>query len=50
MAKLPVEERHKLLAPYIASTEDFFKDPELTEFSVLDGQDWESGKLVTKVN
>lgn len=43
IARLPVEERHKLLAPYIASTtEDFFKDPELTEFSVLDGEDWET--------
>lgn len=43
MAKLPVEERHKLLAPYIAATaEDFFTDPELTEFSVLDGEDWET--------
>ena len=43
IAQLPVEERHKLLAPYIASTtQDFFKDPELTEFSVLDGEDWET--------
>lgn len=43
IAKLPVEERHKLLAPYIAATaEDFLNDPELTEFSVLDGEDWET--------
>ncbi|NJR72901.1 MAG: hypothetical protein HC773_02760 [Scytonema sp. CRU_2_7] len=43
IAKLPVEERHKLLAPYVAATaEDFFNDPELTEFSVLDGEDWEN--------
>ncbi|MBD2430489.1 MULTISPECIES: DUF2281 domain-containing protein [Fischerella] len=43
IARLPVEERHKLLAPYIDSTvEDFFKHPELTEFSVLDGEDWEN--------
>ncbi len=40
IARLPVEERHKLLAPYIDSTvEDFFKHPELTEFSVLDGEE-----------
>ncbi|MGH8000899.1 MAG: DUF2281 domain-containing protein [Brasilonema sp.] len=40
IAKLPVEERHKLLAPYVAATaEDFLNDPELTEFSVLDGED-----------
>ncbi|NMF62613.1 hypothetical protein DP113_08760 [Brasilonema octagenarum UFV-E1] len=43
IAKLPVDERHKLLAPYIAATaEDFLNDPELTEFSVLDGEDWET--------
>jgi hypothetical protein len=43
IARLPVEERHKLLAPYIAATtEDFLKDPALTEFSVLDGEDWET--------
>lgn len=42
IARLPVAERHKILAPYIAATaEDFLKDPELTEFSVLDGEDWE---------
>jgi hypothetical protein len=43
IARLPVEERHKLLAPYIAATaEDFLKDPALTEFSILDGEDWET--------
>lgn len=42
IARLPVAERHKILAPYMAATaEDFLNDPELTEFSVLDGEDWE---------
>ena len=32
IAALPIEERHKLLVPFIAATaEDFFNDPELTE-------------------
>lgn len=44
IAALPVEQRHKLLAQSIATTaEDFFKDPSLTEFSVLDGEDWDTG-------
>ena len=35
IARLPVAERHKILAPYIPATaEDFLNDPELTEFSV----------------
>ncbi|BAZ16862.1 hypothetical protein NIES4071_87400 [Calothrix sp. NIES-4071] len=43
IAKLPLEERHKLIAPYVAAmAEDFLNDPELTEFSVLDGEDWEN--------
>ena len=43
IAKLPVTERHQLLAPFIAATaEDFLTDPELTEFSILDGEDWEN--------
>ena len=43
IAALPIEERHKLLVPFIAATaEDFLNDPELTEFSVLDGEDWET--------
>ncbi|MBW4476570.1 MAG: DUF2281 domain-containing protein [Tolypothrix brevis GSE-NOS-MK-07-07A] len=43
IARLTVKERHKLLAPYIAATtEDFLNDPELTEFSILDGEDWET--------
>jgi len=42
IAKLPVAERHKMLEPFMAATaEDFLTDPELTEFSVLDGEDWE---------
>lgn len=42
IARLPIAERHKILAPFIAATaEDFLTDPELTEFSVLDGEDWE---------
>ncbi|HBK98411.1 MAG TPA: hypothetical protein DD001_14375 [Microcoleaceae bacterium UBA10368] len=43
IASLPIAERHKILAPYIAATaEDFLTDIELTEFSVLDGEDWEA--------
>lgn len=43
IARLPVAERHQLLAPFIAATaEDFLNDLELTEFSVLDGEDWET--------
>ncbi len=43
IARLPVKERHQILAPFIAATaEDFLTDPELTEFSVLDGEDWET--------
>jgi hypothetical protein len=43
IAKLPVAERHKILEPFIdATAEDFVNDPELTEFSVLDGKDWET--------
>ncbi|MBE9011232.1 hypothetical protein IQ250_13545 [Pseudanabaenaceae cyanobacterium LEGE 13415] len=42
IAKLPIQERDRLLAPYIAAmAEDFQTDPELTEFSVLDTEDWE---------
>ena len=43
IARLPIAERHKILAPYMAATaEDFLTYPELTEFSVLDGEDWET--------
>jgi len=43
IARLPIAERHKILAPYMAATaENFLTYPELTEFSVLDGEDWEN--------
>ncbi|QLE51371.1 hypothetical protein FD724_27035 [Nostoc sp. C057] len=43
IARRPVAERHKILEPFIAATaEDFLNDPELTEFSVLDREDWET--------
>ncbi len=43
IASLSLAERHKILEPFIAATvEDFLNDPELTEFSVLDGEDWET--------
>ncbi len=42
VAALPLAERDALLAPYITlMAEDFRSDPELTEFSVLDGEDWD---------
>lgn len=42
IAALPLEERHKLIAPFItATTEDFQTDSELIEFAVLDCEDWE---------
>ncbi|WP_293066495.1 hypothetical protein [Okeania sp. SIO2B3] len=40
---MPIAERHKLLTASIAKTaENFLNDPELTEFSILDGEDWET--------
>lgn len=43
IASLPIAERHKILAPFIPATaEDFVTYPELTEFSVLDGEYWET--------
>jgi hypothetical protein len=43
IASLSLAERHKILEPFIADTAaDFLNDPELTEFSVLDGEDWEN--------
>jgi len=43
IASLPIAERHKILAPYMAATAEYFLTyPELTEFSVLDGKDWET--------
>jgi ribosomal protein S6 len=42
LAKLSVKERHQYLKSAVAATaEDFATDPELTEFSVLDAEDWE---------
>jgi hypothetical protein len=42
LAKLPVKERHQYLKAFIAATaNDFSTDPALTEFSVLDVEDWE---------
>jgi len=42
LARLPLTERHKLLSAYIPATaQDFLTDSELTEFSVLDSEDWE---------
>ncbi|MEH2088336.1 hypothetical protein [Nostoc sp.] len=42
-ASLSLAERHKILEPFIAATaKDFLNDPKLTEFSVLDGEEWET--------
>jgi hypothetical protein len=42
LAKMSLNERHQYLAPYIPKiAEDFLNDPELTEFCVLDAEDWE---------
>jgi hypothetical protein len=42
IAAMPVAERHQVLAQAIADTaNDFLTDPELTEFAVLDTEDWE---------
>jgi hypothetical protein len=42
LANLPIKERHFYLKATIdATATDFLTDPELTEFSVLDGEDWE---------
>ncbi len=42
IAKLSVVERNQILAAYIPNTaKDFLNDPELTEFSILDSEDWE---------
>ncbi len=43
LADLPIKERHQYLkANIIATANDFLTDPELTEFSVLDSEDWET--------
>ena len=42
LANLPLSERHQYLAQFIpAMTDDFLHDPELTEFNVLDTEDWD---------
>ncbi len=42
IAAMPLTERHQHLAQFIPQTaEDFLTNPELTEFSVLDTEDWE---------
>jgi hypothetical protein len=42
LAKLPIAERNAFLAPYIPlMAEDFRADPALTEFEMLDLEDWE---------
>lgn len=42
LAKLPIAERNAILAPYIPlMAEDFRADPALTEFEMLDLEDWE---------
>jgi hypothetical protein len=42
IAKLPLAERKKVIAPYLSATaEDFANDPAMTEFSVLDSEDWD---------
>jgi hypothetical protein len=42
IAAMPLQQRHQILAPSIAATaQDFLNDPELTEFSALDAEDWE---------
>lgn len=44
IALLPLKERHKLLAASIGLTAEYFlNDPELTEFCILDGEDWDAG-------
>lgn len=42
IAAMPLTQRHQHLAQFIPQTAtDFLTDPELTEFSVLDTEDWD---------
>ena len=42
LASLPIAQRHQYLrATIAATTDDFLTNPELTEFNVLDGENWE---------
>ncbi|NET48273.1 MAG: DUF2281 domain-containing protein [Merismopedia sp. SIO2A8] len=44
LATLPIDKRHQQLQAIIPDmAEDFANDPDLTEFSVLDTEDWEIG-------
>lgn len=43
LAKLPISERHQYLKAFIPATaNDFLTDSELTEFSMLDSEDWDT--------
>jgi hypothetical protein len=43
IAAMSVTERQEYISPFITKTaNDFLNEPELTEFSVLDIEDWES--------
>ncbi|WP_088891251.1 DUF2281 domain-containing protein [Leptolyngbya ohadii] len=43
IAAMSLQERHQFLAQSVAEmTNDFLTDPELTEFAVLDAEDWET--------
>jgi hypothetical protein len=42
LAAMPLAQRNQYIAPFILKTaDDFLNDPELTEFSILDTEDWE---------
>jgi CheY-like chemotaxis protein len=42
IAAMPLAGRHQHIAPSISKTaDDFLTKPELTEFSILDTEDWE---------
>ena len=39
---MPLAQRNQYIVPFIQKTaDDFLNDPELTEFSILDTEDWE---------
>jgi hypothetical protein len=42
ISKLSLTEQKKVIEPYLSSmAEDFATDPVMTEFSVLDSEDWD---------
>jgi hypothetical protein len=42
ISKIPLTEQKKVIEPYLsAMAEDFTNDPVMTEFSVLDSEDWD---------